>query len=61
SRNYFLGPFWGFILLTIGADLIYNVANRVTLSALTKESQSRGAGTFNTIIQISSAVGLGFN
>lgn len=61
DRNYFMGPFWGFILLTIGADLVYNVSNRVTLSALEKHLQSRGAGTFNTIIQLSSAVGLGLN
>lgn len=60
-RNYFLGPFWSFILTVIGADLIYNVSNRVTLSSLEKKLQSRGAGTFNTIIQLSSAVALGLN
>lgn len=61
GRNYFLGPFWAFALVVVGADLIYNVSNRVTLSSLDKKLQSRGAGTFNTIIQLSSAVSLGFN
>jgi MFS family permease len=61
DRNYFLGPFWAFILSVIGADLIYNISNRVTLSSLEKKLQSRGAGTFNTIIQLSAAVGLGIN
>lgn len=61
NRNYFLGPFWGFILSVVGADLIYNVSNRVTLSSLERKLQSRGAGTFNTIIQLSSAVALGLN
>lgn len=61
DRNYFEGPFWAFILTVIGADLIYNISNRVTLSSLEKKLQSRGAGTFNTIIQLSSAVALGLN
>lgn len=61
DRNYFLGPFWAFILTVVGADLIYNISNRVTLSSLDRKLQSRGAGTFNTIIQLSSAVALGFN
>ncbi|KAG0683099.1 hypothetical protein C6P40_000480 [Pichia californica] len=61
ERNYFKGPFWAFILSVIGADLIYNVSNRVTLSSLEKKLQSRGAGTFNTITQLSSSVGLGIN
>lgn len=60
-RNYFEGPFWAFILTVIGADLIYNISNRVTLSSLERKLQSRGAGTFNTIIQLSSAVALGLN
>lgn len=61
DRNYFLGPFWAFALTVVGADLIYNVSNRVTLSSLDRKLQSRGAGTFNTIIQLSSAVALGLN
>lgn len=61
NREYFEGPFWAFILAVIGADLIYNVSNRVTLSSLEKKLQSRGAGTFNTITQLSSSVTLGFN
>lgn len=60
-RNYFEGPFWAFILTVIGADLIYNISNRVTLSSLERKLQSRGAGTFNTIIQLSSAAALGLN
>lgn len=60
SRNYFTGPFWAFIFTVIGADLIYNIANRATLSSLPRELQSRGAGTFNTILQLSSSVALGF-
>lgn len=58
-RNYFLGPFWAFIFAVVGADLIYNISNRTTLSSLPRELQSRGAGTFNTIIQLSSSVSLG--
>lgn len=52
--------FWGVVLLTIGADVVYNVSNRVTSSSLEKNLQSRGAGTFNTIVQLSS-VKLGLN
>lgn len=61
DRNYFLGPFWTYILSVVGADLIYNISNRVTLSSLEKHLQSRGAGTYNTITQLSAAVGLGLN
>ncbi|KGK40322.1 hypothetical protein JL09_g655 [Pichia kudriavzevii] len=45
----------------VGADLIYNISNRVTLSSLEKHLQSRGAGTFNTLLQLGSAIALGFN
>lgn len=61
DRNYFKGPFWAFMLTVIGADLLYNISNRVTLSSLEKKLQSRGAGTFNTIVQLSAAVALGLN
>lgn len=61
DRNYFLGPFWSFILTVVGADLIYNIANRVTLSSLERKLQSRGSGTFNTILQLSSAVAIGLD
>ncbi|ODV84857.1 hypothetical protein CANARDRAFT_199702 [[Candida] arabinofermentans NRRL YB-2248] len=60
-RNYFLGPFWSFMFTVLGADLIYNVANRCALSSVEKNLQSRAAGTFNTIIQLSSTVGLGLS
>lgn len=61
DRDYFLGPFFAFILTVVGADLIYNISNRVTLSSLEKHLQSRGAGTFNTLLQLGSAIALGFN
>lgn len=60
DRNYFLGPFWALMFSVIGADLVYNISNRTTLSSLPRELQSRGAGTFNTIIQLSSSISLGF-
>lgn len=58
-RNYFLGPFWSFSTCVLGADFIYNVANRCSLGLVAKEVQSRAAGTFNTIVNLASAVGLG--
>ncbi|QPG76065.1 hypothetical protein FOA43_003451 [Brettanomyces nanus] len=61
DRNYFLGPFWAFIVCVLGADFIYNVANRCSLGLVEKEVQSRAAGTFNTIIQLASSVGLGLS
>ncbi|QPG76066.1 hypothetical protein FOA43_003452 [Brettanomyces nanus] len=61
DRNYFLGPFWAFLISVLGADFIYNVANRCSLGLVEKEAQSRAAGTFNTIIQLASSVGLGLS
>ncbi|KAH3670780.1 hypothetical protein OGAPHI_001296 [Ogataea philodendri] len=61
DRNYFLGPFWGFCLVVIGVDLIYNVSNRCALSSVERKLQSRAAGTFNTVCQLSSSVGLGIS
>ncbi|GME99288.1 unnamed protein product [[Candida] boidinii] len=57
-RNYFLGPFWSFILTVLGVDLVYNVVNRVALSSVDKTLQSRAAGTFNTVMQLSATIGL---
>lgn len=59
DRNYFLGPFWSFCICVLGADLIYNVSNRCSLNLVSKDVQSRAAGTFNTIINLASSVGLG--
>lgn len=60
-RNYFLGPFWAFICAVTGSDLVYNVANRCALSSAEKRLQSRAAGLFNTIVQLSGSVGLGIS
>ncbi len=61
DRNYFLGPFWSFCVCVLGADLIYNVSNRCSLNLVSKDVQSRAAGTFNTIINLASSVGLGIS
>ncbi|GME92912.1 unnamed protein product [Ambrosiozyma monospora] len=61
KRNYFLGPFWAFCFTIIGAELIYNTANRCALSSVDRKYQSRAAGTFNTFCQLSSSVGLGLS
>ncbi|GME66908.1 unnamed protein product [[Candida] boidinii] len=58
DRNYFLGPFWGFMLAISGIALVYNVANRIALSSVNMSLQSRAAGTFNTCMQIASTIGL---
>ncbi|OWB73781.1 hypothetical protein B5S31_g3543 [[Candida] boidinii] len=58
ERNYFLGPFWSFIFAIFGVDLVYNVGNRVALSSVEKQLQSRAGGTFNTITQLASTIGL---
>ncbi|GME90442.1 hypothetical protein B5S28_g378 [[Candida] boidinii] len=58
DRNYFLGPFWGFMLAISGIALVYNVANRIALSSVDISLQSRAAGTFNTCMQIASTIGL---
>ncbi|KAG7918781.1 hypothetical protein KL905_003792 [Ogataea polymorpha] len=60
-RNYFLGPFWSFCVTVLGVDLVYNVANRCSLSSVERSLQSQAAGTFNTVIQLSSSVGLGIS
>ncbi|CDK24795.1 unnamed protein product [Kuraishia capsulata CBS 1993] len=58
-RLYWSGPFLSFICLVIGADLTYNVANQVTLSAIPKHMQGKAAGVFNMSIQLAASVALG--
>ncbi|ODV64455.1 MFS general substrate transporter [Ascoidea rubescens DSM 1968] len=58
DRSYWLGPFWSYIFCVIGADIAYNVVNIITLTSVPENLQSSAAGVFNTIIQISSTIGL---
>ncbi|KAK9494387.1 major facilitator superfamily domain-containing protein [Lipomyces doorenjongii] len=55
---YWAMAFPAICLSVVGADLAYNVANMHTLSAVPPESQSSAAGIFNTIIQLTAAVGI---
>lgn len=55
---YWALPFPAFILVVIGADLAYNVCNMHALSSVDRSLQSSAAATFNTVLQISTAVGL---
>ncbi|KAK9367190.1 major facilitator superfamily-domain-containing protein [Lipomyces kononenkoae] len=55
---YWAMAFPGICLSVVGADLSYNVANMHTLSAVPPESQSSAAGIFNTVFQLSAAIGI---
>ncbi|KAG7742867.1 hypothetical protein KL923_000482 [Ogataea haglerorum] len=57
-RNYWLGPFWGYILSAIACDITYNVCTMVTMSAVDVKDQGAAAGVFNTILQLVTVVGL---
>ncbi|ANZ74119.1 BA75_00116T0 [Komagataella pastoris] len=58
NRLYWAGPFQAISLSVIGADTAYNVCNMVTMTSVSKNLQSSAAGVFNTVIQLSGAVGL---
>lgn len=60
-RNYWLGPFWAYIISVMGADLVYNVVNMVTLTSVDASLQSSALGIFNTLIQLSGTLGLGIS
>ncbi|KAK9480307.1 major facilitator superfamily-domain-containing protein [Lipomyces japonicus] len=55
---YWAMAFPAICLSVVGADLVYNVSNMHTLNTVPPASQSTAAGIFNTIIQLSTAVGL---
>ncbi|KAK9240267.1 major facilitator superfamily domain-containing protein [Lipomyces kononenkoae] len=55
---YWAMAFPSICLSVVGADLAYNVANMHTLSAVPPESQSSAAGIFNTVFQLSAAIGI---
>ncbi|KAF5102565.1 hypothetical protein D0Z00_000275 [Geotrichum galactomycetum] len=55
---YWAIPFPALILVVVGADVGYNVANMMTLTSVPKSMQSSAAGVFNTILQLSTAIGL---
>lgn len=55
---YWAIPFPAMILVVVGADIGYNVANMMTLTSVSKSMQSSAAGVFNTILQLSTAIGL---
>lgn len=55
---YWAFPFPAMILVVIGADIGYNVANMLTLTSVPPSLQSSAAGVFNTILQLSTAIGL---
>lgn len=55
---YWAIPFPAMILVVVGADVGYNVANMMTLTSVPKSMQSSAAGVFNTILQLSTAIGL---
>lgn len=55
---YWAIPFPAFILVVVGADITYNVANLHALSTVDKKLQSTAAGVFNTCLQLSTSVGL---
>ncbi|KAG7883956.1 hypothetical protein KL938_002541 [Ogataea parapolymorpha] len=57
-RNYWLGPFWGYILSAVACDITYNVCTMVTMSAVEVKDQGAAAGVFNTILQLVTVVGL---
>ncbi|KAK9319330.1 major facilitator superfamily domain-containing protein [Lipomyces orientalis] len=56
--TYWAMAFPAICLSVVGADLAYNVANLHTLSAVPPESQSSASGIFNTVIQLTAAVGI---
>lgn len=55
---YWALPFPALIVVVIGADLAYNVANLHALSTVDKSLQSTAAGVFNTTLQLSGTIGL---
>lgn len=56
--SYWALPFPAFLLIVVGLDLAYNICNMHILSQVGKNMQSTAAGIFNTVLQISSAIGL---
>lgn len=61
TSSYWAFIFPGLIISVIGADLQYNVSNMYVLGSLPKALQSTAGGLFNTVLQLSSAVGLGMS
>ncbi|GMM34317.1 Amf1 protein [Saccharomycopsis crataegensis] len=56
--SYWRGPFEAYCLAVIGADLTFNVVNMVTVNSVNNELQGAAQGIFQTMIQISTALGL---
>ncbi|ODV91999.1 hypothetical protein CANCADRAFT_80956 [Tortispora caseinolytica NRRL Y-17796] len=56
--TYWAMAFPSTILSVIGADLMYNVANLHSLSAVPRAHQSTAAGTFNTILALGACIGV---
>jgi hypothetical protein len=55
---YWALPFPALIIQVIGADLAFNVCNAHALSAVSKNLQSTAGGVFQTVLQLSTAIGL---
>ncbi|KAE8443391.1 hypothetical protein EG329_001950 [Mollisiaceae sp. DMI_Dod_QoI] len=61
GSSYWAFIFPALILMVIGADLQFNVANMYVMSSLPHHQQSLAGGIFNTVIKICSAIGLGIS
>ena len=55
---YWRGVFQAMALNPIGADLIYTIANLVTIAAFPSNMQALAGGVFNTLAQIGKSVGI---
>lgn len=57
-QNYWRAAFEALCFAVLGADLSFNVVNMVTVNSVNDELQGTAQGVFQTITQLSAAVGL---
>ncbi|KAK4505070.1 hypothetical protein PRZ48_003033 [Zasmidium cellare] len=59
--SYWAFCFPGFLLLVVGADLEFNVANMYVMSSMPPSQQSTAGGIFQTVTKLCMTIGLGIN
>ncbi|KAF2722070.1 major facilitator superfamily transporter [Polychaeton citri CBS 116435] len=59
SSSYWAFCFPSFILIVVGADLEFNVANMYVMSSMPREQQSVAGGIFQTVARLCQTIGLG--
>lgn len=61
DNSYWAFCFPAFILLVVGADLEFNVANMYVMSSMPPSQQSTAGGIFQTVTKLCMTIGLGIN